>query len=344
MKQIYLAATLFFIGATAFAQGNIKLMPLSGNVCNPMQITLDIKGSSFNPVTYLWSTGETTSTITIGTSGTYTLTVTGHHGNSPNWTTYTKTRTYNVLPVPQINALTSVWVCKGDTVRLQATAGYDTIIWNNGFVGSLFERQMNGVGTPGVPALDTANVSYTAIVTGVCSAESDGVVLRGIRKPNGVGSFYNGRMNLTSSDSIPAGLVLEYMTPVAYEMRFEEIGNANNIIKVTTAPGNRKVSASILEQGKSYTVTTSPVINNITYCPGAASTIGLASGLRLSHGFNENEEGLKTYRVYDVNGRLLLEKQAEQFDSKWLEGLTPQMFIVHKTGKTTEVSKIQVVR
>jgi hypothetical protein len=343
MKKTFIASALVLCAASANAQNNVHLEPNGGNVCNPMQISLHIHGNSFNPISYLWSTGETTPTISINTSGTYSVTIVGHHGNSPNIDTLVRTANYNVLAEPTITALTDLWVCKGDTVRLAAVAGYDFIDWSNGATGTLFEKKMNNIGTPGFPALDTMSVSYTATIDKVCSVTSDAVLLRSIRKPHGVGRAYEGRMNLHSSDSIPAGLVLEYLYPVTYEMSFTDNANPSNILKYVTAPGSRKAPASMLSPGSTYTVVTTPIINGIKYCPGAPSTIGMASGSRLALGFTE-EEGIKTYTVYDLNGRKLIEKQAEEFNKEWLEQITPQMLIIHKTGITTEVIKMQLVR
>jgi hypothetical protein len=340
MKKTFIALSAVLLTSGAMAQTNVHLSPAGGNVCNPMVISLTTNGNSFQPTSYLWSTGETTATISITTSGTYTLTVTGTLGSSGTQATRIRSGKYDVLPPPEITALSELWVCKGDTVRLAATPGYDSYVWSNGDTLSTFAQKMNKGGT-GTPSLDTLNVSYTASIANLCSTTSDEVVIRGIRKPHGVGAHYNGRMNISPSDSIPAGLVLEYLYPVTYEMQFMDIENPDNIIKYTTAPGSRKAPASMLESGKTYSVTTSPIINDVEYCPGMASIIGISSGNRIGIGFNTEEPGYKTFIIYDVNGRKLLEKQAEQFNREWLDALAPQLFIVYKIGTTTEVVKMQ---
>ena len=333
---------LMAAGVSAQGQKNVYLLPASGNVCNPMEISLHVQGNGFNPVSYLWSTGETTPTIQITQSGTYTLTVTGQHGNSGSMVTKVRTATYNVLPAPDIAALTDLWVCKNDTVRLQAVAGYDTYTWSNGLSGMNFERKMEGPFLNMGPVLDTLTVFYTATVNNVCSVTSDPVVLRAIRRPEGVGVFYENKMNIRLSDSIPASLVLEYLYPVSYEMSFTEIGNPSNNIKYVTAPGSRRAPASLLSAGTSYHVETTPIINGVRYCPGPVSTIGIRpSGNRL--GLNFEEEGeMSTYRVFDLSGKILMEKQAESFNKEWLSEIVPQIVVVHRNGTTTEVIKMQI--
>lgn len=344
MKNLFTSSlVLLLAGTSAFAQNNVQLVPASGNVCFPMPISLGISGNSFTPTSYLWSTGETSPVIEIVASGTYTLTVTGEQGNSGNIVTHTKSATYNVLPVPSITALTDLWVCKGDTVKLQAVSGYDYINWSNGTTGTMFSKKMNLIGTPGTPALDTMTVSYTAGISGKCSTKSQPVLLRAIRKPHGVGQAYHGKMNIRANDSIPAGLVLEYLYPVTYEMAFTDMLNPSNVIKYVTAPGSRKAPASMLTPGNTYSVETTPIINNKRFCSGMISMIGIAvpSTNRLGVDFTE-EAGVKTFRIYDMGGRVLMEKQAENFDRQWLMEIPPQIVIVHKIGTTTEVIKMQI--
>jgi hypothetical protein len=348
MKKSLITSLLIlaaYIGVRA-QNNNIQLSPAGGNVCNPMTITLAVNGNGFTPVTYLWSTGETSPTIEIVSSGTYTLTVTGYHGNSNNMTTITRTANYNVLPAPSITALTDLWVCKGDTVKLSSVSGYDYIQWSNGTTGTLFQRKMN-LFTPGTPQLDTVSVNYTATVDKVCSVTSQSVVLRAIRKPHGVGVHYQNKMNIQPTDSIPAGLVLQYLYPVTYDMEFTETTNPNNIIKYVTTPGSRKAPASILTPGSTYTVKTTPIINGKVFCTGPASLIGIASPSansvnRMAPAFQQ--EGISTFRIFDVSGKLLGEKTAENFDMSWLEEYPAQVYVIHRIGITTEVIKLQTTQ
>ncbi len=346
MMTRYITTTIM-MAATALCvngQNNIYLQPESGNVCSITTLSIGISGNSFNPQSYLWSTGETSPEIEISASGTYTVSVTGYTGNSNNITTIIKSATYNVLPEPTITALTDLWVCKGDTVKLQAVAGYDFIDWSNGATGTLFKKRLN-LNTPGTPGLDTMNVFYTATIDKVCSVKSNTVLLRSIRKPHGVGYFYQGKMNIKPTDSIPAGLVTEFLYPVTYEMTFTEILNPSNVIKYVTAPGSRKAPANLFAQGSSYTVVTVPVINGKQFCAGIPSTIGIQAvqGNRIALGFTQ-DEGTSTYKIYDIQGRFIFEKQANEFNMEWLENITPQMLIVTREGKTNEVIKVQVMQ
>jgi hypothetical protein len=318
-----------------FAQNpnNVKLMPEVASVCNETNLYVSIPGNSFNPVSYQWSTGATTPSIVITNSGAYTVTMTGYVGNSNQLRTLVRTRSYTVKAQPTITPLTDLWVCKGETVQLQAESGYDSYVWNNGVNGTLFSKTFT-LGGGNTPQLDTMTVSYTSTITGVCTAKSESLVIRGIRKPKGVGQFYCGRMNLGLSDSVAAGLVLEYLYPVRYDMEFTDLSDPANVIYYTTQPGQLKAPLNILEAGKSYSVRTRPLINTWTFCYGDPCTIGISSTNRLMGEAN----AMKTFRVMDVSGRILVEQKAEFFNREWVRNFPAQVFVITETSENGEVN------
>ena len=81
---------------------------------------------------YLWSTGETTATITVASSGTYTVTVTNSNG-------CTVSGTIQVFDIPftppQISGNTEL--CAGDSTTLFTGAGYASYLWSTGAAGAL---------------------------------------------------------------------------------------------------------------------------------------------------------------------------------------------------------------
>lgn len=77
-------------------------------------------------VSYLWSTGETTPTITVSQAGTYSLTVTDNNGCSKSASLYVP-----VIPIPTITANGRLDLCPGTSVQLTASAG-STFLWSNG--------------------------------------------------------------------------------------------------------------------------------------------------------------------------------------------------------------------
>jgi len=78
--------------------------------------------------TYLWSTGETTQTITPSTAGAYTVTVT-IAGATCDATGSANAITLNA-PAPSITGNTAV--CDGDSSTFDAGSGFTTYVWSNG--------------------------------------------------------------------------------------------------------------------------------------------------------------------------------------------------------------------
>jgi hypothetical protein len=355
MKNLLLTTALALFTSMAVAQNpnNIKIMPDASTVCFETEVYLYVAGQSFVPTSYLWSNGATTPTLKVTSSGTYTVSVTGTVGNTNQIRTIQRTRTYNVKSKPTITNLTELWVCKNDTVKLMAEPGYDSYSWNTGTNGTYFEKEMNK-GGGNTPSLDTLNIFYTSGITGVCTVESEVVELRGIRKPNGVGQFFCGKTNLSLSGLVAPGTVLDYIYPVFYESVFTEVADPTNVITYVTpsVPGNpsqpvsdRRIPLSILEDGKTYSVVTRPIINNIAYCFGDPCIIGInASGNRFAN-FGEYTDEVKTYRITDMSGRVVMERKANMFEREWLTNLSSQLFIVSEIKDNGEITtKLEAFR
>jgi hypothetical protein len=331
MKKIISTILLVFImsiNLLAQNHNNVKILPKQDTVCFGTTASLWTAGNSFIPISYLWSNGETTPTISINYSGTYTLTVTGYLGQSNQQVIINKSKNFIVLDKPKINPLTPIWVCKFDTVKLEADAGYNNYLWMNGTTNQIFSRQMTGSG--GGPILDTVSVWYTASINNLCQVNSDTVVIRGIRLPNGVGVNYEGRTNLNLTDSVPAGLVLTYIYTPQYEMEFTKVNDPNYVVTWITPTTSRKAPLNILDPGNNYYVRTRPIINGITYCWGSNSLIGIlpSPSNRISLDNVDNDNSIKNFQFYDLSGRLIFEKQDFQFNDQWLNDYPNQTFIV----------------
>lgn len=94
--------------------------------CEGDSIVLTLEGAF---VQYLWSTGETTKSITVTTPGVYTCTVVDTNGC---------TRTANAEaiirpnPTPTIQANRALRICLDETIILSAPSGFDTYQWSSG--------------------------------------------------------------------------------------------------------------------------------------------------------------------------------------------------------------------
>src|SRR6185436_9180002 len=115
-------------GCTATASVNVNVNPnpipaITGtlSVCSGLNASLNA-GAPFT--SYLWSTSATTQTITPGTAGPYTVTVTDANGCTGSTSANV---TINPLPTPAITGTFSV--CQGVNASLNAGAGYTAYSW-----------------------------------------------------------------------------------------------------------------------------------------------------------------------------------------------------------------------
>jgi len=372
MKKLIISFVLAIATTFAFAQNgpgqNVQVGPKNnGNPNAPMDVCYGTElfvwiagGYSFSPVSYLWNTGETTPTIIVTTSGTYSFTVTGYLGQSNNLVTVVRSRYYTVGPNPVIVPLTALKVCKFETVELSTPfpiCSGATIEWFTGqggySVGNNFQYTFNVVGG-GNPHPDTLTVWYRVSVNG-CTMNSNTVLIRSYRETPGLAEWLcnsPGRLKKNLTDSVPVGMVMNWVLSdeLKYRVQFTEVTDSLNVIITETAVGSKYVHLNVLEVGKQYYVETWPVVNGVIYCSGDICTIGIkpASISKIGE-INETElsSGPKNFKVYSLAGQLIWEKKdAEEFNQEWLQEINPQVIILQTidlAGVTTS-RKIAVAR
>ncbi|MCX6320040.1 MAG: S8 family serine peptidase [Bacteroidetes bacterium] len=137
------AATASAGGPTSFCQG--------GNV-----VLTANAGSS-----YLWSDGATSQSITVNTSGSYTVTVT--NGSCVS-TSSAIAVNVNPLPVANVTAGGALAFCQGGNVVLSASAG-SSYLWSNGAT------------TPTITVSNSGNYSVTVTNASGCAATSASTVV-----------------------------------------------------------------------------------------------------------------------------------------------------------------------
>ncbi len=102
-----------------------------------------------NPgATFAWSTGDTTQTIFVSISGTYSVDVTNA------CTAVSDTITITVIPVPVVDLGNDTIICPGDTIILDATTAGVAYIWSTG--DTVPTISVNTTGTYSVVLTDTA--------------------------------------------------------------------------------------------------------------------------------------------------------------------------------------------
>jgi hypothetical protein len=79
---------------------------------------------------YRWSNGDSTRSITVRKAGTYAVTV--YDSLSRSVTSAPVVVVVYAAPKPRLQALGSLSICEGDSVRIDAGAGYASYLWNRG--------------------------------------------------------------------------------------------------------------------------------------------------------------------------------------------------------------------
>ncbi|MCR9172362.1 MAG: PKD domain-containing protein [bacterium] len=141
-------------------------------------LTANVSGGT-GPYNILWSTGETTNSITAG-AGAYTVDVTDASG------CLVATDNFNVtaFPLPNVDAGPDQVICEGPQVTLSAT-GAVTYVWDNGitdgvaFTPSLGTTTYTVTGTDANGCQNTDQVDVTVNPLPVVNAGADQVVCEG---------------------------------------------------------------------------------------------------------------------------------------------------------------------
>lgn len=155
----------------------------------------DVTLTAVNANSYLWSNGATTQSITVSTSGTYDVTVTGANG----CTATSSSLTVNVVPPPTATVTVSgpTVFCQGGSVTLSASGG-SSYLWSTGATTSSIVVTQSGTYT-----VDVSNGSC-----GVTSSATTVTVnpLPNVQFSMGIDTFFCVLSNpITLTGGSPAG-------------------------------------------------------------------------------------------------------------------------------------------
>jgi gliding motility-associated-like protein len=271
-------ATITPGGATTFCTGgSVNLSaPLSSN--------------------YLWSTGATTQSINITSTGSNTVTITDVNGCSA--ISSATAVTVNPLPAVTINAGGPTTFCSGGSVTLNSTAGV-SYLWSSGQTGQSIN--VNNTGSRTVTMTDVNGCSATSTVTSITVNPLPTVAIT----PGGTLTFCSGgSVTLTST----AGSSYVWSS-----------GQTTQSINVNST-GTRTVTmtdvngCSATSSATSITVNPLPIVaitpgGTLTFCSGGSvaltSTAGSSyvwSSGQTTQSINVNNTGTRTVTMTDVNG------------------------------------------
>jgi hypothetical protein len=270
----------------------------NNNLCSGQPATLS--APSGQGYTYLWNTGATSRTITVSTSGTYSVTITNSSGCS---STCSQTITAGTRPSCTITTAgcNNNSICNGQTATLSAPSGQGyTYLWNTGATSRTIT-----INSPG---------NYTVTVTNAsgCSNTCNKVISSG--NPPSCNISVSGCTNNT----ICSGQTATLRAPSGSGYRYSwSTGSTSRSINVnqggtyTVTVTNRNGCSSTCS--KTITVSQGPncsISGNTSICRGQSTTLSAPSGSGYSYRWNTgshsrtisvNRAGTYTVRVTKGN-------------------------------------------
>ena len=250
------------------------------SICMGESVTLTATGNG----NFLWSTGETTASITVNPSTTTIYTVTSNQGSCSNSDEVEVT----VNQGPSVTILESDFtICSGESVTLTAE-GTGNFLWSTGET----DASIN------VAPLDTTIYTVTTSSTGTCaSSVTDTVTVNVNKEPVATA---NDDIVIESGSSVD----LTVSGVGSFEWSTGEIGTritvrptvtTTYIVTASTGEGcsvNDEVVVTVVDEFVP-TETTISVGQDITICPGDTVILEAPSGTRYLWGSGETESSIR---------------------------------------------------
>lgn len=264
--------TITVTGNVKFCQGDsVKLTSSTGN-------------------SYNWSTGSKAQSITVKSSGVYSVTVADANGCQA--TTPTVTVTVNTNPTPVIAQGTAVNLCQGDTVKL-STSTTGTYLWSNGKTTS--NISVTSAGSFNVKVTDANGCKGTSSNTVVTVKTLPTVTV----SASGPLSFCQGKsVQLTASGTG------SYLWSNGANTKSITVNNSGNyFVKLTDGFGCKATSSTSTVSVNPYPVPSITANKATVFCEGDSVTLSssLATVYSWSNGASTQSINVKTGGAYTVN-------------------------------------------
>ena len=271
-------ATISSSGPTTFCQGGSVIL------------------TSSTSSSYLWNTGATTQSITVGTSGSYSITVTDANGCSS--TSSATSVIVNPLPTPTITPGGPTTFCEGGSVILTSSAA-SSYLWNTG--ATTQSITVSASGSYSVTVTDPNGCSATSAATSVTVNQLPTPAIT----PGGPTTFcQGGSVILTSSASS------SYLWNTGATTQSITVGTSGSYsVTVTDANGCSATSAATSVTVNPLPTTTITPGGPTTFCQGGS--VILTSSVASSYLWNTgattqsitiSASGSYSVTVTDANG------------------------------------------
>ena len=218
-------------------------------------------------MTYAWTTGATTQSITQSTSGQVGLTITDVNGCSATATPVT----VNVYSVPSmtVTAASSTSICQGESVTLQASGGFASYAWSNGLTNQ------------NIIATTAGSYTVTGTTSDGCSTTSSATTVTVNANP--VATITNaGSSVLCAGDSTtlsaPSGMSAYLWSDGSTSQSLTTATAGNYSVTVTNADGCSATSAATAITASSITAPTVTSNGVLEFCDGGSVSLAVPLG------------------------------------------------------------------
>ncbi len=257
--------------------------------CTGGSVTIDAGAYA----SYIWSTAETTQTLTTSASGTYTVTITDNNGCNAS---ASQSVTVNTNPTPTVTPIGNTTFCQGDAVTLDAGT-FTSYVWSNAATSQTISA--TAAGTYIVTATDANGCTGTASQVVTVNPLPTPVIT-----PNGATSFCPG-----GSVTLDAGFYPSYSWSTTETTQMISANtSATFTVTVSDANGCTGTSSQVVTVYANPTPTITPS-GPTTFCTG--DSISLAAGLYVNYAWSNtatdasiyaSTSGTYSVTVTDVNG------------------------------------------
>ncbi len=247
-------------------------------------------------LTYRWSNGATTQSITATQSGSYFVTITGTNGCKA--TSAIMNVVVSTAPKPQVTANGPTTFCDGGSVTLDAGAGYTNYLWSNGAT------------TRTIAVTQSGSYLVVGTLSPGCLGTSDAMVVTVNGKPtasitaNGPTTFCDGN---TVQLAAPAGMQAYEWSNGSTAQTITVSVSGSFTVKVTNINGCSAVSApTVITVNPIPSKPTITVVNNTLNTGAASEYQWILNGSDITgasqQSYTATQNGLYKVRIKNSNG------------------------------------------
>jgi surface protein len=285
-RDVLLGRNWTIIGDAMQTPTTITTQPISVATCAGLDATFNVSATGITPLTYLWNTGATTTSINANTPQNFQVTVTGGCGMAISTTVGLTTITNTSIATQPISAIS----CAGSNVAfaLSATGSNLSYTWSNGLsstntmttsiAGTYTVTVTGACGMPQISSSATLQVyDLTKILTQPVGATLCGQALMEVSAvgTNLTYTWSNGNIGTTSfftsiSDNYTVTVSGLCGTEISNNVNYSKLEPFNVVI----TPFGKEIIA-----GQTATLVASATGSNISYLWSTGATTNSVSGL-----------------------------------------------------------------